>query len=475
MTTGLKPYSEYSHRAGGWLTSLPSHWKESRGKNLFTLMSRPVRPGDDVVTCFRDGVVTLRKNRRTSGFTESLKEIGYQGVRRGDLVIHAMDAFAGAVGVSDSDGKATPVYAACQPHVGVDPYFYAHLVRQMALSRWITALATGIRERSTDFRFAQFAVQVFPLPPLVEQQAIVKYIRHVEGEVGSAVQAKQRLIGLLAEQKRVILHQAVTRGINFDAPMKESGISGVGLIPEHWEVMRAKQLCERIVDCKNRTPDMVLGGNYTVVRTTNIRSSRFNLNGSYPTDEKNYITWTLRGAPEVGDVFFTREAPAGEACLVPDIPGLCMGQRMMYFRPNRELLDSRFLLHSIYGPAIRTYIDLTTNGSTVGHLRLGQVGSLPILWCPIEEQRKIVEKIEEESQPINTAIARAEREIGLLREYQTRLTADVVTGKLDVRAAAASLPDFDSRGHNHFLAEANEDGLPMDVDPEDDATTEESM
>ena len=198
--------------AAGWLTSLPSHWKESRGKNLFTLMSRPVRPGDDVVTCFRDGVVTLRKNRRTSGFTESLKEIGYQGVRRGDLVIHAMDAFAGAVGVSDSDGKATPVYAACQPHVGVDPYFYAHLVRQMALSRWITALATGIRERSTDFRFAQFAVQVFPLPPLVEQQAIVKYIRHVEGEVGSAVQAKQRLIGLLAEQKRVILHQASLGG-----------------------------------------------------------------------------------------------------------------------------------------------------------------------------------------------------------------------------------------------------------------------
>jgi len=82
-------------------------------------MNRPVRPEDEVVTCFRDGVVTLRKNRRVRGFTEAIYELGYQGIRRGDLVIHAMDAFAGAVGVSDSDGKGTPVYAVCQPKPGV--------------------------------------------------------------------------------------------------------------------------------------------------------------------------------------------------------------------------------------------------------------------------------------------------------------------------------------------------------------------
>ena len=92
------------------LGEIPRHWRMVRTKWLFNRMERPTRLNDDTVTCFRDGVVTLRRNRRVLGFTESLKEIGYQGVRRGDLVIHAMDAFAGACGVANADGKCTPVY-----------------------------------------------------------------------------------------------------------------------------------------------------------------------------------------------------------------------------------------------------------------------------------------------------------------------------------------------------------------------------
>ena len=114
---------------------------------------------------------------------------------------------------------------------------------------------------------------------------------------------------------------------------------------------------------------------------------------------------------------------------------------MMYFRPNPELLDPRFLLLNIYGPLTRTYVELATNGSTVGHLRLGQVYALPILWCPLEEQLGIVEWVDESAQAIDRTVERAHREISLLRELRTRLIADVVTGKLDVREAAAKLPE----------------------------------
>ena len=108
MSMDLTPYPAMKDSGVEWLEDVPEHWKKERAKWLFRKMEQPVRQSDEVVTCFRDGVVTLRKNRRVRGFTESLKEIGYQGVRRGDLVIHAMDAFAGAIGVSDSDGKSTP-------------------------------------------------------------------------------------------------------------------------------------------------------------------------------------------------------------------------------------------------------------------------------------------------------------------------------------------------------------------------------
>ena len=109
----MKRYDEYKATEIPWLDTIPSHWAEKRAKYLFNKENRQPLEEDEVITCFRDGVVTLRKNRRTTGFTESLKEIGYQGIKKGDLVIHQMDAFAGATGVSDSDGKGTPVYSVC--------------------------------------------------------------------------------------------------------------------------------------------------------------------------------------------------------------------------------------------------------------------------------------------------------------------------------------------------------------------------
>ena len=109
----FQKYPAFKDSGEIWLETIPSHWDMRKAKWLFKREERPVRPEDDIVTCFRDGQVTLRSNRRTDGFTNALKEHGYQGIRKGDLVIHAMDAFAGAIGVSDSDGKSTPVYSVC--------------------------------------------------------------------------------------------------------------------------------------------------------------------------------------------------------------------------------------------------------------------------------------------------------------------------------------------------------------------------
>src|SRR5690606_8691268 len=178
MFTNLRPYPRRIASPIPWAPELPAHWSVQRGKSLFTRVERAPRPEDGVVTCFRDGVVTLRSNRRTTGFTESLKEIGYQGIRKGDLVIHAMDAFAGAAGVSDSDGKGTPVYSVCLPRGDASPQYYAAVVREMSRSSWIQALSRGIRERSTDFRFEMFAAQLLPAPPPDEQAAIIKYLAH---------------------------------------------------------------------------------------------------------------------------------------------------------------------------------------------------------------------------------------------------------------------------------------------------------
>ena len=173
----MKQYDKYRETNIPWLNRLPSHWGEKRAKYLFNKENRLPLEDDEVITCFRDGVVTLRKNRRTTGFTESLKEIGYQGIKKGDLVIHQMDAFAGATGVSDSNGKGTPVYSVCTPKdTNYLTKYYAKVIRLMGLNGFIQSLYRGIRERSSDFRFETFARQLLPVPPLAEQEKVVSYL-----------------------------------------------------------------------------------------------------------------------------------------------------------------------------------------------------------------------------------------------------------------------------------------------------------
>ncbi|AJO88135.1 restriction endonuclease subunit S [Haemophilus influenzae] len=178
VTRGLNPDVPLKDSGVEWIGQVPEHWDVQRSKFIFKKIERKVNEEDQIVTCFRDGQVTLRANRRTEGFTNALKEHGYQGIRKGDLVIHAMDAFAGAIGISDSDGKATPVYSVCLPHdkQKIDVYFYAYYLRNLALSGFISSLAKGIRERSTDFRYSDFAELLLPIPPYLEQQKIADYL-----------------------------------------------------------------------------------------------------------------------------------------------------------------------------------------------------------------------------------------------------------------------------------------------------------
>lgn len=215
ITRGLNPDVKMKDSRIPWLDSIPEHWGEERAKYLFNRENRPISDEDDIITCFRDGQVTLRKNRRTTGFTESFKECGYQGIRKGDLVIHQMDAFAGSVGISDSDGKGTPVYIVCTPKRDdvYNPYF-ALVIREMGLNGYIQSLYRGIRERSSDFKFDVFRQQCLPLPPIEEQIAIVSHIEGKVKKVNSLINELESEIEFLREYKQKLIADCVTGQIN---------------------------------------------------------------------------------------------------------------------------------------------------------------------------------------------------------------------------------------------------------------------
>ena len=217
VTQGLNPNVKMKPSQIPWLDSIPEHWSEERAKYLFNRESRPVSDNDDIITCFRDGQVTLRKNRRTTGFTESFKEHGYQGIRKGDLVIHQMDAFAGSVGISDSDGKGTPVYIVCTPK-REDVYnpYYALVIREMGLNGYIQSLYRGIRERSSDFKFEVFRQQRLPLPPIDEQKEIVAFLENRSIKINSLIKELENEIEFLKEYKQKLIADCVTGQIKVD-------------------------------------------------------------------------------------------------------------------------------------------------------------------------------------------------------------------------------------------------------------------
>ena len=447
-----EPYPRYRNSGVPWLGPVPAHWKTERAKRLFRKMERTVRECDEVVTCFRDGVVTLRNNRRLRGFTESLAEHGYQGIRQGDLVIHAMDAFAGAVGVSNSDGKGTSVYSVCAPlNKSASTHYYAYCVREMARSLWILALSKGIRERSTDFRFPTFAAQPLPVPPPAEQAAIVRFLDYADRRIRRYIRAKEKLIELLEEQKQAVIHQAVTGCIDVRTGRpypfyKSSGVEWLGDVPAQWQVLRFGRVMSLTAGYPFKSDNFTQFENdIQLLRGINVAPGRLRWDEvvRWPVvDMDTYSEYQVR----VGDIILGMDRPIiGSGIRVAmadenDVPSLLL-QRVARIRPAKERLDREFALRILSSRNFLNYLSPIFTGISVPHLSPEQIREFRVALPSIAEQKAIGEYLTRRVKEIQFTVKRAGRQMGLLREYRTRLIAEVVTGKLDVRQVAATLPD----------------------------------
>lgn len=422
----MRKYSEYKYSGVKWIGDVPKHWEVLRAKNMFVRMSREVRNEDDVITCFRDGEVTLRKNRRIEGFTESFKEIGYQGIRKGDLVIHQMDAFTGSIGVSDSDGKGTPVYICLQPKGNYSNNYYAYLLREMARAGFIKSLYRGIRERSSDFRYETFAKLFLPIPPLTEQRAIVSYLDGKVGQIDTYVAKQTQQIELLKELKQAVIANAVTKGIDNMAKLKQTGISRIGHVPQHWEQCRLKN----VVSCNNETlsnnTEPSLQIEYVeiadvkemegIVRTTHYKFSE--------------APSRARRITKNGDIILSTVRTYLKAVALVKQEGLIVSTGFAVLRPkdcNQEYIS--YLLRSDYflGEVSRRSFGISYPSITTDALL-----SIEIPIPPLSEQRAIVSYIEAKTASINKLIDAYEQQVERVKEYKQRLISDAVTGKMNV-------------------------------------------
>lgn len=403
---------------------MPGHWESLRAKNLFKKEQRPTLPGDEIVTCFRDGEVTLRKNRRTTGFTEATDYSNYQHICKGDLVIHQMDAFAGSSGVSDSDGMGTPVLSVCTPKTNkTDNHYYAHILRLMGWNGFILSLYRGIRERSSDFRFDTFSRQWLPVPPLSEQQAIVSYLDDKCGKIDQLLENKAKELELLAEMKQRVIADAVTKGLIHDVKFKTTNNICLPEVPMHWQIRRYGSLF-KIKPVKQHHGEELLSVflNLGVIRAA--ESDKRTHAASEDLSKYQLV--------EVGDFVMNNQQAWRGSVGVSQLVGIISPAYHIF--PVPKCYDPVYANYLLRSKAIVGQFEMSSRGvgSIQRTLNFNWLNNKIVPVPPVDEQEKIVAHIEEKVSKIDALADKLQKEIESIKEYKQRLISDVVTGQINI-------------------------------------------
>ena len=408
-----------------WVGQIPDDWNIKRGKFTLKLLNRPVLDTDEVITCFRDGEVTLRRNRREDGFTVALKEIGYQGLEPGDLVIHGMDGFAGSIGISDSRGKSSPVLVVCDSDE--NKRYIMYYLRAMAYNDVFTALATGIRVRSCDLRWNKLSELPYILPSIQEQEQVVEAIESCTQNVNALMINVQTQIEKLKSYKQSLITEVVTKGLDPTMPMKDSGVEWIGEIPAHWGVTRIKNMFE-LWNERNDEADLTkvnLISLYTdlgVVQHSDLTATT----GNRAVTAEGYKI--VRKHDIVVNIILCWMGAVG----MSQYDGVTSPAYDIY-RPlkdtNSEYYHYLFRTNRFNGECYRY-------GRGIMMMRWRtystEFRAINIPCPPAEEQKKIVTHLNEKCNKIDQLIAIKQAKIEKLEQYKRSLIYEYVTGKREV-------------------------------------------
>ncbi len=426
IKAAFERYDTYKDSEIDWLGNIPAHWGIDRAKSLFYKRSRSVLASDEIITVFRDGQVTLRENRRTTGFTNALKEHGYQGIRKGDLVIHAMDAFAGAIGVSDSNGKSSPVYSVYTPIDSSKVYnpYYGLLLRQMALSGFVSSLGKGIRERSSEFRHKEFVPLKLPIPLYEEQKAIAAYLDNKTAQIDRQLDLLTRKAEQYGQLKQALIHETVTRGLDKTAPMKDSGVEWLGEIPAHWEVKRVNDIAvQQKVSNAGLIEKNLLSLSYGRI----VRKDFETTFGLLPASFETYQV-VQRGNIILRLTDLQNDQRSLRVGLVKERGIITSAYLCLRFLKTVDPAFGYYLLHTYDVSKVFYWF----GGGLRQSMKFDDIKVFPFVLPPLPEQRAITAYLDAKTAQIERVIETIQAQVANLRELRKTLINEVVTGKIRV-------------------------------------------
>jgi type I restriction enzyme S subunit len=432
----LPRYPEYKDSGTPWLGELPEHWKI---KPVWTLFRRSKRIGfesEQLLSVYRDHGVIPKASRDDNNNKASDDLSVYQLVMPGDLAINKMKAWQGSVAISEHQGIVSPAYFIYEATHQEDSRYLHYLLRSPRYITGYLSISKGIRINQWDLEPQYHSRMPVILPPKVEQTAIATFLDRETAKIDELIAEQEKLIALLAEKRQATISHAVTKGLNPDAPMKDSGVAWLGEVPAHWAVKPLRYCIDYQEGPGIMAADFVESG-VPLLRVSGVQGRWATLDGcNFLTPERVAHKWEHFRVKE-GDLLISASASMGTVCEVgADTIGSIPYTGLIRLSGKTGVMIKPFVRSLVVSDLFITQIDLLKAGATIQHFGPTHLSQMTVPRPPVDEQIEIAAYIENQTIRLDTLTAEATRGIALLKERRSALISAAVTGKIDVRHLA---------------------------------------
>lgn len=441
----FKPYPAYKDAGAEWLGAVPEHWKIAPLKrccNVFpsNVDKKSYEGQREVFLCNYTDVYynkTISAHKRYMQATATDDQIERFQLQARDVIFtkdsETADDIAIAAYVPESIPGLICGYhlAIARPYECIDGKFVKCYIDSRAAKAYFAVSANGL----TRVGLSQYSIDNLPMPvpPASEQTQIARFLDHETVKIDALIAEQQRLIELLKEKRQAVISHAVTKGLDPNVPMKDSGVEWLGEVPAHWAASKLKFMTDRVVDCPHETPVYDPDGDYLVIRTADLDQGVLKPEGMYRLQHGEYLNRTRRSSLIKNDVVYGREGERwGHAALVPESDFFALGQRMMQFRVGAHICPE-FFMYQLNSVPVYRQGEVDTVGATAPHVNISTIINYQMTVPPVTEQSQISLYLDGVLHVLDSLIAESIGMANLLRERRSALISAAVTGRIDVR------------------------------------------
>lgn len=419
-----KRYATYKDTGVEWLGEIPEHWDICKTKYLWKEVISLSENGDENLLSVSQytGVSQNNNDSRSSSL------VGYKNVTENNLVINIMLAWLGGLGLSQLNGVVSPAYNVYELIRESYPSYFHYLYRTNLYLDEFARKSKGVVPSRWRMYTEDFGQVLTICPPLPEQKQIADYLDKKTGQIDIAINQKEQMIELLKERKQILINRAVTRGLNPDVPLKDSGIEWIGQIPEHWEVKRLKYIANVVLGkmlCNENKGDFYLK---PYLKSKNIQWLSIDISSI---DEMWFSQKEMNDYLLIaGDLIVSEGGEVGKTAIWNNEIEECYIQNSAHKITFDLNHDPMFFLYLFFTIGKLGFFDSIVNKVSIGHLIKDKLINIKLIYPSLSEQKEIVSYIEQNTEKIDKAIAQKQQEIEKLKEYKATLIDSAVTGKI---------------------------------------------